>query len=116
MNSEEERQWRESLKPGDEVVISRGSWGRRFNKGIVTRITKASVFVDTIQFWKKNGNRAGGGAWDTTYLHPLTEDIKQEMREEELKRQAVELRGKLAIPQDEKTLVKFIAALKEFVK
>ena len=56
--------WRENLKPGDEVALfaSRGFRGETIRIAKVERVTKLHVIVDGVKFSKRHGHSAGGSS------------------------------------------------------
>ena len=108
-------EWIENLKAGDEVFISRGSWGLNWERRKVERITKSQIIVAGQRFNKKWNSVVGGGPWSTTYLVQVTPESKAQYREELLKRKAKDFKSRIVIPDDEDGLIKFISFARQFV-
>ena len=111
------REWLESLKPGDEVFIDYSKYSHvDYKHAKVERLTKLYIIVNGIKFRKTNGWKAPSDPWDTTTLVQITDERIKDNRINNLKDQSLTLRHKLPIPQTEEELMRFIDALKPFVK
>ncbi len=71
-------QWLASLKVGDEVAESRGSFGSRAYVSKVTKVTKASIYVGAVAYRRNNGRRRVSGIYKTPHISPVTQEIRDE--------------------------------------
>jgi hypothetical protein len=119
-----DKEWLEQLKSGDEVYVSVRIGTPQ--KGEVTRLTKAQIFVTTRKlfcgnanesaFHKKSGYSVGGGIWHSTTLLRPTDELRERWEVDVLKRKATKLRDSLSIPQTKAELLEFIGLLSKFSK
>ena len=118
----EEREWRESLKPGDRVAISKTGWNAHYDFVRVGRLTKTFILIkwsdrNEQKFRKKDG-REPGDSWTPSYLCKPTPEIGREIAHQKLIRKANHLCGNIRRPKNMETkeLIAFIKAIKPFVK
>ena len=111
MNAE----WIQNLKDGDEVFVSRGSWGLNYERRKVEKVTKTQVIVAEQRYNKKWNSVVGGGTWSTTHLVQITPESESDYREKLLKRQAIDLKSRMVVPDTEEALLRFIIFAKQFV-
>ena len=113
--------WIMELKPGDTVYVSQ-AFGAAPRKLAVSRLTNTQVIcryggqAHDYKFRKMDGRSVGTGAWDSNYLVQPSAEVEQRVRVDILKGRARMLRDALGIPQDEKALIEFIAAIEPLVK
>ena len=112
-------EWIDKLKVGDSVFISsRYSGAPELAK--VKRLTSTRVMVEygrsELAFHKKNGWLVGADVWSHRSLLEPTPERYRAAETEKLRNIAIKLRDKLPIPQTEEELLKFIEALKPFIK
>ena len=119
-----DKEWLEQLKPNDEVYVTVRIGTPQ--KGKVTRLTKAQIFVTTgkllsgneteLAFHKKNGYSVGRGIWHSTTLLQPTDELRESVEVAGLKRKATKLRDSMSIPQTKAELLEFIALMSKFSK
>jgi hypothetical protein len=107
--------WLENLKVGDEVFISRGSWGLNWDRKKVERITKSQIIIGSYRF-NKRGQLVGSGPWSMTCLVEITPETEADYRFDMLIRKAKVLKEKIVIPTDEAGVKRFIFFANEFVR
>ena len=113
--------WIMELKPGDTVYVSQ-SYGMAPRKVVVSRLTNTQVICRydgqayDYKFRKMDGRSVGSDAWHSNYLIEPSAEVEQRVRIDILKGRARMLRDALGIPQDEKALIEFIAAIEPLVK
>lgn len=113
----EDAEWVKSLKIGDEVFIDYSKYDRiDYKRAKVERLTKLYVIVNKFKFRKTTGWRAPHDPWDIVKLVQITDKRIKDNRINDLQDQALILRNHLPIPQTEEELIRFIEALKPFVK
>lgn len=79
----ENKEWLESLKPGDKVVVS-SNYGASIQ--LVARTTKTQILLDTgLKFKRDSGYRIGSRMWDSANIEPLTDKIRKELNHQILK-------------------------------
>lgn len=70
-------EWLKTLKSGDKALVC-----SRFKKRVVTisKKTPKGPFVTTSGMrFKSNGESIGGGTWDSSSLHPITDQDLQDI-------------------------------------
>ncbi len=75
----ENKEWLESLKPGDEVCFN-GSYGKVVIRK-VERLTKTQIILDTgNKFRRDSGYCVGGSAWHNSNITQVTEKVKHQIK------------------------------------
>ena len=120
----DEKKWLETLQVGDKVFVDT-SWAGVFSGyyGIVKRTTRTMFHVENevlnlkARFRRRNGFTPGAWKWRTSYfLRKPTEEIKNKLQIDRLRRHAIKLRASLSIPQTIEGLEKFINCLSELIE
>lgn len=114
-----DKEWREGLKLGDEVLIDNSRYGfDEYFSATVEKVTKTQIITNyyEMKFNKKTGYSIPYDVWHCREIVQKTEERMQKVRIQKLSDKAKDLRHKLSIPQAEEELIRFIEALKPFVE
>ena len=111
-------EWLQQLKPGDEVYVSRGGWGRYYDKGEVIRLTKTQIIIKQSGYeskWRRvDGRSLAGTTYSRQYLCESTPELKEEIEAQLLKNKVKKLVDGFKMPDDKVSLNQIIMVLKEF--
>jgi len=107
--------WIQNLTEGDEVFVSRGSYGLNFDRRKVEKVTKTQVIVAGQRINKKWNSVVCGRTWNTTHLVQITPESESKYRKGLLKRKAIDLKSRMMVPDTEESLLRFIHFAKQFV-
>jgi hypothetical protein len=110
--------WVQQLKVGDEVFVSRGGWGRYYDKGEVVRLTKTQIIIKQSGYeskWRRvDGRSLSGTTYSRQYLFESTPELKEEIEAQLLKNKVKQLINNFKMPNDKVSLDQIIGILKEF--
>jgi hypothetical protein len=88
MSHESKTAWLQSLKPGDEVIVSGSRPGSVECVRKVERITKTLIIVGRTRFNRERGQTVGGG-WHHCYLDEATPGAMRQLEHDALRRSLI---------------------------
>lgn len=117
------RQWLDNLKVGDPVFITSSGWGMNYTPAVVLKVQKIHFIVAygvnnavTYKFRRTDGRKVEGSTWHSTWIVEPTEELKAEIRLDEMIRKAKSMKDNLKVPTDKEGVEAFMEAIKPFVK
>lgn len=117
-----DQEWLDQIKAGDKVFIS-NRFGAVPSNGVVSRRTKARIFIITGQNWsgndieegfRLNGNIVGGNAWSQRYIIRPTAELDARIKLAKLTMKAKSLHESVIFPKTEDELSQLIADLEKY--
>lgn len=82
---DDNRDWLQSLKAGDEVAIGGGrSHHAGYSIAKVDRVTSTQIVIRNLRFNKDRGDLRGASTWSHQWLLPVTEEMRNDLRKREL--------------------------------
>ena len=82
MKLQRERQWLDSLKEGDQVVVSSGGFRSTHKLETVERTTSTLIIIGRSKYRRANGRLSGGTFGSSSIMEP-TDELRAEIEQQE---------------------------------
>ena len=81
-----EKKWRESLRRGDEVIVTTASENRVLK---VQRVTATQIVVEGSNYTKSRGRRVGGSEFWRAHIRQPTKERRVKAERDQFRKQAI---------------------------
>lgn len=110
-----DREWLDSLQPGDEVYVP-GNYGSIGHIEIVVKRTKTQIVTNRFdnRYRISDGKRLGTSGYNIVWIRPVTQEVRDKLYEHVLRYKVIKAFEEHRKTAPQETLEKLLAVLKEY--